>query len=469
MKKNTRHLVIMGCGIAGLSAALSVVETLIEEGQEDVQVTILERADKGMRGGSSRWTGAYLRVTDESSVYDGFIDDMVRFSGGYSDQEIIKRLADDTPDTLAWLKRQGIAFENLSTIFLTARHPRLLPVGGGKAVVETLAAKLESYGVSIQYNTVAQRLILREGTVLGVEVRRHGKTYIIDAHAVILASGGFEGNPEMLSRYIGQHAYSLHNISPGGVFNKGEGIEMALSAGAKSSGDFSSFHAEPIDPRSRMPEAVVMLFPYGVVVNKVGQRFIDEGKDTIDEIYEQVSRMILGQPEQIAYCICDQRIYDIENYHRALGTDQEPFMASSIAELAEKLQVPVDSLTETIANFNDATRANTLKDFVPDKKDGLHTLGLTIPKSNWAFPLDRPPYLAWPLICSIVFTFGGVAINTEAQIIDRDEYPVSGLYAAGEITGLYYGKYPGATSFLRGAVFGRIAGKNAARFVMAES
>ncbi len=458
-------VVVVGAGVAGLSTALSCVEQLVEDGAEDVSVAVLERSTREMRGGSSRWTGAYLRMADGRTVGENFVEDMMAFSEGYSDERIVRRLAQDAPEALEWLEQQGVAFQNLPTIFLTASRPRLLPVGGGKAVVERLADKAESYGVEMLYNTAMQRLVFEGGALSGIEVSTPDGPATLKTRAVVLASGGFEGNMEMLARYFPHPVHRLRNISPGGENNKGEGIEAALAAGAKPAGEFNSFHAEPVDPRSRMPEAVVMLFPYGILVNKFGERFVDEGEDTIDEIYERVSRNFLTQPGQVAYCICDQRVFSIPNYHHALGTDAEPVTAATPDELAEKLGLPKAALARTIASYNEACRHNAEATFQPLRKDGNAAHDLQPAKSNWALPLTSPPYVSWPIVCSIVFTYGGIATDTESQVLDRDDRPIAGLYAAGEITGLYYGKYPGATSFLRGAVFGRIAGRNAATYV----
>ncbi len=458
-------IIVVGAGVAGLSTALAGVEQLVEAGTEDISIAVLERSSREMRGGSSRWTGAYLRMADGSTVSDNFIEDMMAFSEGYSDEKIVRRLAAEAPDALDWLGQQGVAFEHLPTIFLTAARPRLLPVGGGKAVVERLADKVESYGVEILYETAFQRLVYEDGRLAGIEVGTPQGTALLKTKAVVLASGGFEGNPEMLARYFPHPVHRLRNISPGGEHNKGEGIEAALAVGAKPAGEFNSFHAEPVDPRSRMPEAVVMLFPYGILVNKLGVRFADEGEETIDETYERISRSFLTQPGQTAYCICDQRVFEIPNYHHALGTDAEPVTAATPEELAEKLGLPKAALRDTIENYNKACAQNATAAFLPLRKDGNAARGIAPGKSNWAMPLTKLPYVAWPLVCSIVFTYGGIATDTESQVLDRDDRPIPGLYAAGEITGLYYGKYPGATSFLRGAVYGRIAGRNAANFV----
>ena len=276
---------------------------------------------------------------------------------------------------------------------------------------------------------------------------------------MILACGGFEGNPEMLTRYVGAQAINLRPVARGGHYNKGEGIRMALDIGAAPNGDFGSYHAEPIDPRSGLAEPAIFTFPYGILVNRAGQRFTDEAPGTVDAHYENVTRRIFEQRGGIAWLILDARIDDVPNWQKGSRTDQPPVKADSIEALAEALGLPADALAETLARYNAACGAGA---FRPLERDGLATTGLVPPKSNWARPIDRAPFMAWPVISANVFTFGGLKVDRHARVIDQDGRPISGLYAAGETMGIYYRTYTGSTSVLRGAVFGRQAALHAA-------
>ena len=228
---------------------------------------------------------------------------------------------------------------------------------------------------------------------------------------------------------------------------------MALEIGAKPAGQFDAFHAEPVDPRSKREEAAVMLYPYFILVDKNGNRFIDEGKTTIDEQYEEVARKIFYDlPDHIAYMIADKKMYDIPNYERAIETEQPPIVADTLEELAEKINVPKEQLIKTVEEFNKAVQPG---EFQWDKKDGKQATGITPPKSNWAIPIDQGPFVAYPIVCSNVFTNGGLATDTHGRVLSQDNDPIPGLYAAGETAGIYYGKYPGGTSVLRGLVFGK--------------
>ncbi|MGE0797715.1 MAG: FAD-dependent tricarballylate dehydrogenase TcuA [Lautropia sp.] len=481
MDRHEFDVVVVGCGIAGLATAVSALEA-------GARVAILERAPKEERGGQTRYTEAYFRMKSHHEVTDDFSDYLAENSAGYvdptliaemsadrqswpslvrglgyNDADLIDQFATQAPPTVAWLTAHGIRFEFLPTQFITKSQPRLLPVGGGFAMVEALAAHAETHGGRFFYDTAARELAVdEEGRVTGVKAVGQGNRQV-HFHArggVVLACGGFEGSTEMLSRYLGPRSSYLRPVCRGGYYNKGEGIQMALAIGAAPCGDFGSYHAEPIDPRSGITEPSVFIFPYGILVNKDGERFTDEGPGTVDQYYERVTRRIYEQREGIAYAILDARLADVPNWRVALRTDQPPIAASSIEELAKRLDVPAERLAATVAQYNAACVEGK---FDPLALDGLATRGLSIAKSNWARPIDQPPFHAYPIISANVFTFGGLKADREARVLNKDGDPIDGLYVAGETLGTYYKNYTGATSVLKGAVFGKLAGAHAAR------
>lgn len=457
-------IVVIGCGVAGTSAALAAAEKAKEEG-EKLSIALLERSDFDHRGGNSRWTASYMRMKNLDEVADNFVEDMMAFSDNYSDRKYIETLAANAGKTLRWVQEKGVDFDYLPTMFLTSSKPRLLPVGGGRAIIDTLARKASALGVEIIYEATVWDLVLNEeGAVSGLKVRvKGGGSLHLNVGAVILAAGGFQGNQALMSRYIGRDAHKIRTVAEGGLFNKGEAIEMAMKIGARGAGQFDSFHAEPVDPRSKREEAAVMTFPYAILVDKNGQRFVDEGRTTIDEQYEAVARTIFYDlPDHIAYMISDQKMYDIPNYEQALETDKPAIEADTLEELAEKLEIPADKLVATVESYNKACQPG---EFRWDKKDGKKAIGINPPKSNWAIPIDKGPFIAYPIVCSNVFTNGGIATDTDGRVLSQDDYPIPGLYAAGETAGLYYGKYPGGTSVLRGLVFGRRSGMHAVSYV----
>lgn len=470
-------VVVAGCGVAGLSTAVAAA-------QAGSRVAVLERATQQERGGQSRFTEAYLRMKSTNEVTDDFETHLAENGSGSIDPElvaqaatpshrtsltrslsmadpsVIERFSAAAGDTIAWLQGLGARFEFLPTQFLTKSQPRLLPVGGGEALVNVLAAKAEALGVRFFYETTASALVQDEaGKVIGLQVTGRGHARRMLRGQVVLACGGFEGNAEMMTRYIGPRSTYLRPVCKGGYYNRGEGIEMALAIGAAPCGDFGSYHAEPVDPRSGISEPSVFIFPYGVLVNLDGERFTDEAPGTVDAHYEPVTRQIYAQRQGMAYTILDAKHQRIPNYRLGIRTDQPPVVAGSIPELARKIGVPADRLEATVNAYNAACSGD---DWRPLELDGLCTRGLTPPKSHWARPLDEAPFHAYPVISANVFTFGGLKIDEWARVVNGDGDAIPGLYAAGEIVGLYYGNYTGATSVLKGLVFGRIAGAQAA-------
>ncbi|MCC6534697.1 MAG: FAD-dependent oxidoreductase [Burkholderiales bacterium] len=472
-------VVVAGCGIGGLSAAVSALE-------EGASVAILERAPAEERGGNTRYTEAYLRMKSDTEVCDDFEAHFAANSGGYldpalidatkqpyadwpsivkalsfADPEVVSAFASGCGPAVQWLKGFGVRFDFLPTQFLTKAQPRLLPIGGGLALLEALAERAERLKASFFYRTSAHSLLQDDsGAVIGLRaVAADHRPIDFRAKAVVLATGGFEGNWEMLAQYMGAHAVHLRPVARGGYYNKGEGIRMALQIGAAPAGDYASFHAEPVDPRSGVPEASVFIFPYGVLVNRRGERFIDEASGTVDAVYDTITKAIWQQPGGIAYAVFDARLQDVPNYRIGLRTDQPPIAADTLAELESKLGLPRTRLEASIARYNECCRPGR---FEPLALDRLATKVLDPPKSNWARPLDRPPFQAWPVMASCVLTYGGLKVDARARVLNADGEVIPGLYAAGEVVGLYYKVYTGATSVLKGAVFGRYAGIDAA-------
>ncbi len=477
-----RDVAVVGCGIAGLSAAVSALEG-------GASVVCLERSGIDDFGGNTRWTDAYFRMKDEHTVSDDFEEALISNAGhnldpniirhvadpyeswpgyvkafGMTDPELVSTLSAQAGPTVQWLKRFGIRFDALPTYFMTAAAPRLMPVGGGLALIEALRAQALSAGGEILYETAARKLDRNEDDDSGGWILQaigpQGRAVKILARSVILASGGFQGNPEMLGQYIGPTARYLRPVARGGWYNKGEGIRMALAAGAAPAGDFTSYHAEPVDPRALRPEGLVMNFPYGILVNRVGHRFIDEAPGPVDLHYDPIARSIKDQPDGLVHVIFDASIDDVPNWKRSIRTEQAPLQADTLDALARLCDINPESLRRTIDEYNRC--CTTGGPFSPLTVDGLSTQGLAPPKSNWARPIERAPFFAYPIISTVCFTYGGIKTDSQARVVDTDGRPIPGLYAAGEMTGLYHQVYTGATSVMRGAVFGRLAGQHAA-------
>lgn len=454
-------VIVVGAGAAGLSAALTAAETT--PGGVAPRIAVLERSTREIRGGNTRWSGAYLRLENSTTPVANLVDYAMNASNNYADRDYYEALVREVPEAFDWLIEQGVVLKNLPTIFLTQSASRYQPVGGGVNIVEPLFDRLEATSATVFYETSAEKLLLDDrGAVIGVRVRDADGTRLLRAPSVVLACGGFQGSRELMSKYVGPNAYRVPPISRGGQNNRGDGLRMALDAGAATEGQFDLFHAEPKDPRSEVAEAVVMSFPYGIIVNNQGERFMDEAGKTVDLTYESVARNILQQPGSIGYSVFDQQVTTVPGYEHSIGTDVDPISADSIEELETLIGLPAGSLVRTVADFNAACGPTAAGDFDWSQLDGVASRpGGQPPKSNWARPLTEGPFFAYPQICANVFTFGGVKTDTQAQVITSDGHPIRGLYGAGEMTGLYFEAYAGSTSVMRSITFGRIAGRNA--------
>jgi tricarballylate dehydrogenase len=472
-------VIVVGCGAAGLSAAVAAQ-------QGGARVVVLERAPQDERGGNTRYTGSWLRMKSVDEVSDDFIEHFAVNAGGYldpslvhetskdranwppnlramsfADPEVVATFAEEAPKTLRWLQGFGVRFEKLEVPFLTSVQPRMAPHGGGFALVEALATEFEKNGGVIHYHTAAQSLIQNDdGAVIGVRTTGpRNKPLTFHGKAVILGCGGFEGNAEMMTRYIGPRSLYFRSMSKGCHYNKGEGIVMALAIGAAPCGDFGSWHASPSDPRSDRAGPSIYIYPQGILVNQHGQRFVDEGPGPTDETYEGVTREINAQPGGIAYAVLDTTLAKVKYPESVVRSEVPPYQADTLAGLAEQLKIPAEALEATVAAYNNACQPGTYNEA---DMDGLSTKGIAPRKSNWARPIKTPPYIAYPIVSSMVLTFGGLRVTPQAQVVNQQGDVIPGLYAAGETMGLYYRSYTGATSVLKGLVFGRLAGIDAA-------
>jgi len=474
-------VIVVGSGIAGLSAAVCALEA-------GARVMLLERAPPAERGGNTRFTESYWRMQTLDLVSADLTERLAENAGGHPDPalvaetaqpyrdwsalarsapfvdaDVIAMLADEAPVAARWLSDLGVKFDYLPNYFIAQSTTRMAPIGGGLALLEALIARAETFGAQLttMFETTAVALRHDAGQIAGIRaIDAQHREIEISAAAVVLASGGFQGNPQMLAQYIGPHSTYTRPVARGGQYNRGEGIKMGLRAGAAPCGDYGSFHAQPVDPRSPEAEAVMLAYHLGILVNRRGERFTDEGPAMLDAVYEETTRQIMREPEGLAYAIVDAQIDDVPNWQVAVRSRVAPVQADTIEALAIALDLPVAALTQTITRFNQACPSSG--EFDPMRTDGLSTSQLVPAKSNWARALVRPPFKAWPIMATNCFTFGGLKIDTHARVISMDGVPIPGLYAAGEVAGLYYRVYTGSTSVMRGAVTGRRAGAHAA-------
>lgn len=461
--RDKSRLVVVGHGAAGLAGALAAAESARER-SFPLEVTVLEKASQAEAGGNTRWSPSYMRMAATDRIAPDFERDMQLASGGKADPVYFRTLAEKAPETIAWLQRSGIAFST-PVYYLSAGPPRIQPIGGGQAIVEHLAEAARRENVQFVYDCAATHIGRCEHGRYGLKTGGDHGEPTIEADAIVLASGGFQGNADMMRTHFGSVAATMKLISPGTGFDTGDGIRLAQDLGASPSGDWNGMHAEPVDPRSRQSAPVVLVYPYGIVVDRNGQRFFDEGAGLVHETWEAFARDIhVSRPGSIAYAILDSRLFDIEGYQRAIRSEVPPYQAETLEALAASIGISADALTATVASFN-AAATGDVTTFDAARCDHLATDGLSPPKSNWARPITQPPFLAYPLVGAIAYTFGGVAVNEKAEVLGRTG-AIHGLYAAGEITGQFYRTAPNAVAMLRAAVFGKIAGNEAVDFLI---
>jgi tricarballylate dehydrogenase len=465
MARNSPKLVVVGHGAAGLAAALSAAEQARRR-RLRIDITLVEKSGEAEAGGNTRWSPSYMRLAAPDRLDPGFEADMREASGGRADRNYFRTLAAQATATIGWLQGHGVEF-TIPVYYLSAGPARIQPVGGGSAIVAGLLDAAKKAGVKVLYQSPAIRLAMTEDHRLGgVDIQSgDGATTTLDADAVILACGGFQGNDAMMRAQFGPDAATLRLISPGTRFDSGDGIRMALEQGALVSGDWNGMHIEPVDPRSSQPAPVVLVYPYGVVVDQQGRRFFDEGSGLVHETWETFARDIhFVRPNHIAYAILDSSLFDIAGFERAIRSDVPPYQAETLEDLAALIGMKAQSLRQTIDAFNAAASGDAAR-FDATRRDGLAAgNGLTPPKSNWARAIAKPPYLAYPLVGAVAYTFGGLATNERAEVLG-ERGPMPGLYAAGETTGHFHGTAPNAVSVLRALVFGQIAGREAVDYL----
>ena len=484
-------VVVIGAGNAALSAALSAKDNGAEK------VLVLEKASLKEKGGNSRYTNGAYRF-----AYDGFSDlkkvipnlknsnsidygkysvadflrDMNKVTQGKTDKKLSKTLTSKSFETIHWLSKKGLKFTpikgrqsfKVNGIMKYWGGLTLEVDGQGEKLIESMLKITKKNKIDIQYDTAAVDLIYEDNIVKGVEVISKNKPKTILAKSIILACGGFESSSEMRTRYLGP-GWEMAKVR-GTKHNTGDGLTMALKIGASPFGNWSGCHAVFHDMNG--PEFSDLKisnkyrkisYPWGIVLNADGDRFVDEGEDFRNFTYAKFGKEVIKQPNQIGWQIFDHKVrhmlypeYDVKSATMV--------KANSIKELLSKISsINSQKALKTINEYNEAVKDEIKYD--PTIKDGKCTEGLKINKTNWANKIDKPPYYAYGVTCGITFTFGGLRVNEKCQVLNKVMKPIKGLYAAGEmIGGIFYFNYPGGSGLTSGAVFGKIAGRSAAKF-----
>jgi tricarballylate dehydrogenase len=485
MSKNPEvDVLVIGGGTAAFEAAVAARQAGAE------RVLLLEKAPESEFGGNARFSHTGFRFVHSGPremleflpdldrataealnprpyAVDDFMGDLLRVTQGRIDKELARTLAGHSNQALHWMRELGIKFEldAQSYALIDGRYffepgRGLQTTGGGLGQLLQWREVAQGMGIEIRYDSRVALLHGNHRRIEGVRAVTPQSDYDVAAKAVILCAGGFQASAEMRARYLGANA-DLMKVR-GSKHDTGEVLQLALALGAKSAGHWQGAHATPID--SNFPDVEVSnnanrySYMFGITVNSLGTRFFDEGEAEHSYTYAKTGWAVLGQPGAVAYQIFDQK--GLPHLIANRYVHATPIEAPTIAELAQQLGIEPAVLHHTVEEFNRAVPEKPPLD--PSKPDGRATTGVTPKKSNWAMTIDQPPFRAYPVTCGITFTFGGLQIDTHGQVLNTAGQPIRGLFASGDIVGLFYHNYPSCSGQTRNLVFGMIAGRNAA-------
>ena len=452
-------VIVVGTGMAGLSAALAAR-------QEGATVVVLEKNPREKAGEHLRLTHSFLAIANDYSS-DEFYTDMMEFTQGKAEPELLTFMISQSASAPKWLEDFGITKEKgntgYSSVSLGPASGLYRFEGGGGKVVDILIRKAEELGIEFRFECSARRLLQDSyGRITGVKTQ-DGKTGSEDLFArggVVLATGGFEANVEMITKYLWvDHPSDL--ILRGPPVAMGDGHRLAMEVFAKPYGEWDEFSSATIDARSKKIYAGftnIVNPQLTVLVNQEGLRFVDEGDRLPTKGANfRLSKYILRQPGKTAFCVFDKKV----ETHVRKSEYMPPLQADKLETLGRKIGVHVERFLKTIDEYNSAVQEGS---FDPHHLDGKHTDGLEPPKSNWALRVDSPPFYAYPVTGGLTFTLGGLETDSNGQVVDIDGKTIPGLYAAGNLTGiiLHNERLPGS-ALTRALVFGRAAGKKAAQ------
>ncbi len=490
VQKQTCDVIVIGGGSAAFESAVAVRQNGAEK------VVMLEKAPVEQSGGNARFSHTGFRFVNTGhaemraflpevpqDLYDSYhmpaytvgdlVADLNRVTQGKIDAVLANHMAEKSNEAVHWMLECGIKWAPEKTHLVNGKRyfqpgMYLHPKGGGPGQLRMWTEIARNMGIDIRYRSKVVQLLGDYRRIEGVRVITPDEEYELTARSVICCSGGFQANPEMRARYLGQNTDFMK--VRGNRHNTGEVLRMMLEIGAKAGGHWQGAHMSPIDAGAPPVETPVMEdgtgnqmnrydYQFGITVNTEGRRFFNEGEASHAYTYAKTGRAILGQPGGVAYQIYDRKGMDL--FHFNNKGNATFFEADTIEELAKKIGVNPVVFADEVARFNAAVQDD--KPFNKGILDGRRTQGLDIDKTNWANRIDQAPFQAFPVTCGITFTFGGVQINTNSQVLNTEGEPIRGLYASGDVVGLFFHNYPSCTGQTRNVVFSLTAGRHAAR------
>ncbi|MEM7463330.1 MAG: FAD-dependent tricarballylate dehydrogenase TcuA [Pseudomonadota bacterium] len=453
-------IIVIGGGNAALCAAITSAEA-------GARVTILEAAPKPYRGGNSRHTRNFRCMHDgplgpliESYSEDEYFDDLMKVTGGKTDEFLARMVIRTSEECLPWMEAHGVRFQPSLSGTLSLARTNAFFLGGGKSLVNAYYRTAEGLGVTVNYEAAVTHLEMEDDRVVRVEYTQDKEVMSVSPKAVIVASGGFQADTDWLARAWGPAAKNF--LIRGTPFNRGVVLADLLDQGIEQVGDPTQCHAVAIDGRAPKFDGGIVTrldcVPFSIVVNKNAERFYDEGEDVWPKRYAIWGRLVAAQPDQVGYAIIDSKAINL-----FMPSVFPPIKADTLEGLADKMGLPADRLAKTVSEFNKA--CGDVSGFHATELDGVATTGLTPAKTNWARPIDEPPYYGYSLRTGVTFTYLGLKVDERAQCAAGNRV-ISNLWAAGEtMAGSILGQgYLAGFGMTIGTVFGRIAGREAAAY-----
>ncbi len=505
-------VVVVGGGNAALCAAL-------EARRGGAEVVIIEAAPAYLRGGNSRHTRnvRYFHSGPDNFLVgsyeeEEFYQDLLQVTHGETNEELARMMIRASSDLGDWIRGNGVRWQGALKGTLQLNRTNAFFLGGGKALVNTYYETAAALGIEAVYDTEVVDIVPGAGAMSTLTLRRTpgastgsapgntnalnadfrlmanasldgpppqgawGRTTAapfvdeprgageatISAKAIVVASGGFEANLGWMSQYWGE---DVNNFAiRGTAYNRGKPLQVLLDKGAKPIGNPREFHAVAVDARGPQFDGGIVTrldtVPFGIVVDREGHRFSDEGADFWPKRYASWGGLIARQPGQVAFSLLDAKMSDA-----FMPSLYPPIVSNTVHEMALELGLDPETVGETVANFNAAVQDGT---YDPTVLDDCYTAGLEVPKSHWARRIDTPPFMAYPLRPGITFTYRGLAVNDHAQVLAENDDAIPGLYAAGEaMAGNILGRgYLAGFGMTIGSVFGRIAGREAVKYAL---
>lgn len=453
-------IAVIGGGNAALCAAMTAAEA-------GAKVLILETAPKAYRGGNSRHTRNFrcmhkapLGPLVESYSEDEYFDDLMKVTKGKTDETLARLAIRTSEDCLPWMEEHGVRFQPSLSGTLSLARTNAFFMGGGKSLVNAYYRTAEKLGVDVLYEAAVTHLELVGDTVEWLDYTYQGQSHRISPKAIVVASGGFQADTDWLTRAWGPAAKNF--LIRGTPYNRGVVLADLLAQGVNQVGDADQCHAVAIDGRAPKFDGGIVTrldcVPFSVVVNKHADRFYDEGEDVWPKRYAIWGRLVAAQPDQVGHVVIDSKSINL-----FMPSVFPPLKADTLEELAEMMGIEEGALAKTVADFNAA--CGDTSGFHPTELDGVATEGLSPAKTNWARPIDTPPYYGYSLRTGVTFTYLGLKVDENAQCSTASG-PVKNLWAAGEtMAGSILGQgYLAGYGMTIGTVFGRIAGREAAAY-----